>query len=92
MEDKIAVMRGFRGKPSIVFVCGANRRVVLVTGKDNYDKLVSGQVAANPIGVPRADVFRYNQTTFQQLLDHWQDDGDVWDRVTLWENSLDEAE
>lgn len=91
MSDNIAIMRGFRGEPFVVCVCGANRRVVLVTGEANYEMLKNGLSGASPIGVPRADVFCYNQELYQELLNHWQHDTTVWDRLVLWEDTSNDS-
>lgn len=57
MRGELVIVRTFGGKPVERRVWDVGEAVVYVTNDEEFEKLVAGKPALQPIGFPKEDVF-----------------------------------
>lgn len=57
MRGELVIVRTFGGKPVERRVWAVGEAVVYVTNDEEFNKLVAGKPALEPIGFPKEDVF-----------------------------------
>jgi hypothetical protein len=61
MKGTLVLIRGFEGRPMVRKVWDIGKAVVYVTDDKNYELLVNNAGGIAPIGVPKEDVFEYDE-------------------------------
>jgi hypothetical protein len=78
MRGDTVIVRAFGGKALIRRVWGTGDGLVYITSNEEFEKLVAGKPAAEPIGFPKEDVFKNTATNSNET-------GVDWSRLQPWE-------
>src|SRR5438876_3401727 len=81
MKGEAVVVRAFQGEPLICRVWEATAEKVYVCSEDNFAQLSAGDEGRSPVGVPREDVFCYDNTAINVVMQMWESDPSIWDRL-----------
>jgi hypothetical protein len=65
----MVIVRAMENEPVRLIAVRASNRIVYVANPDSMQKIESG--VTEPVGVPREDVFEYDQKTFLGLKEQW---------------------
>ena len=61
MIGNLVIIRVFGGDLDVRQIWAVGQNVVYVTDEKNYDLLRSGKGGISPVGVPKEDVFEYDE-------------------------------
>lgn len=79
MRGDYVIVRAFGGKPLKRRVWGVGDSVVFVTDDEQFERLVAGKKAIEPLGFPKDDVFENTANEYSN--------GSVdWSRLIPWES------
>ena len=91
MQGEKVIVRAFGGEPLIRLIWEAGPEVVYICTEEGYKKLLAREVWI-PVGFPREDVFSYDPTLVNELLERRPHETSVWERLTIWrEENMDEG-
>jgi len=77
LRGEVVLVRAFGGEPVKLRVWGVKNSVVFVTNEMEYEKLVAGKPALDPIAFPKRDIFCVPATMSA--------DGSFdWSQLVLW--------
>ncbi len=77
MRGEVVLVRAFGNRPVVRRVWAVDADVVLITDDEQFQRLLSNEPAALPIGFQKADVFRFDpQYAGRDRLD--------WSQLTPW--------
>jgi hypothetical protein len=83
MQGDIVIARGFRNKPYVRRVVSVAGGKVYISNEQEYNRLLSGEEAIPPVGVPREDVFCFDSTVLDELTRNY-DKPSAWGRLKVW--------
>lgn len=66
MQGKVVIVRAFGDELLVRKVWSVGQNLIYVTDEKNYDLLINGKEGVTPIGVPREDIFEYDETAKKQ--------------------------
>ncbi len=84
MRGDLVIVKAYGEKPLIRRIWNSNENVVYITNDEQFQLLIAGKDAIEPIGFPREDVFKYDQklATSMERLHHnkkWD-----WNKLKSW--------
>jgi hypothetical protein len=86
MRGEQVIVRALGGEPLIRRVWEVFPDAIYICSEEGYEKLIAGD-GWMPVGFPREDVFRYDPSMMEALLENWHSDSTVWNRLTLWKEN-----
>jgi hypothetical protein len=67
MRGERVLVRAFKNQPLVRVVWDVSKRLVYVTDEVQYQRLLAGQAALDPVGIPVEDIFRYRPEIAEQV-------------------------
>lgn len=89
MRGEMVVVRAFGNEPLVRRVWKATPEAVFICDEENYQRLIAGKEGYWPVGFPKKDVFCYDATLVDKLIDNYESDLSLWDDLTPWSESCD---
>lgn len=80
MIDRV-IVRAFGGEPVALVEIGRTEKLVYVSSEKSLPRIERGE--SQPVGVPKEDVFQFDQVTFDSLSESWVSGGieDAWAKL-----------
>lgn len=79
MKGQMVIIRSFGDKPLIRRVWDTSENLVYITNDKQFQLLIEGKKAIEPIGFPREDIFQYDPEIAKSL-----NKGCDWNKLKSW--------
>jgi hypothetical protein len=91
MRGKTVVVRTFGDRPLVRRVWDADADAVYITDDVQYQRLVAGEPALNPVGFPWEDVYEVEPSLIDAVEQIWQAGRWDWRRLRPWPGTEGDA-
>lgn len=84
MKGEKVIVRAFGNRPLLRRVWTTTEKAVFITNEEQFQLLVAGLPAIEPLGFPRKDVFKYNSKLAISMERLFIEGKWVWDKLIPW--------
>jgi len=81
MKGELVIVRSYGGKPLSRRVWDTNDHIIYIINDQQFQLLMKGADAIGPVGFPREDVFKYDQTLAESMEQHCKNETWDWDKL-----------